>query len=961
MLNRDEEIAEIRREIALIRDAFSVRLHKLEQRLISLENTTQESGNFTDSKTEPPTKLQFQAVATNVPTPAYKAQAKPVFLSKPHNKTSLGPKSKPLNLLNLFQDLLLPLLSPFINLLAPLVKLYQHYQHKGQGPIFLFMLIGIALLVGGFAYLAQLLVGELGAGSKTLMLFVVSIGVTMGGHVLAKKPSYNELGSATISLGLLLNFVTIYIAGSYYHLLADWLVLLAYFAVGISGFILSYRHSAQIVSVLALLGGGIIPLISQVDSTGTLYYLLGLSFLALGSLFQATTKSWYWLNILTVIIVSACLEYLLLFNNTAQIVGVFSQVFYCLYALVIWQFLRQKHSLSKELLVFITLSLFGSIALLAQSELMPHWLLTLIACVNCLAWLLILANSRYFNHLGKSVSAMLASVWLLVAIFSSLAADFWGLAVGLEGLFILYFALKENFPRLRIEAYGLITFAILHGIFAIGPYFPAPALLSFKGLLLLASFAVLLFVPRYFLAQHMMPKTDFLTSWEVALTQTLRRAESAWLVIAVISLAWVYLHQWSVLALIPLQLILLWKSHQNKCEFSESLVFMVTLGIASTVLVSALQNLSFSFSELPRFAQVSSVILLVELWALCEYYRRSQQAGTLAELAESLRLVAYLVLPIILLPSIAKHYPEYLSLALLVAASVAYMLARWIKHPLIRSESLALSLLATLYALIATLDSPSLFILPTLLSMAAGAFYAIYFLYLVKQRHRPLLDKKVASIALYFCSGLLAISTVHLSNVYLAGTLFSLYFFITYALRKQHPTLLRNTTTIQCLVYVCLPLSWISILIAAQANIMSASLWLACNICLILTQVFFHEKWPHQAFNLIRNPLKAYLFHHLLLATCTLVLLATWNLSLLIAPWLILQGSYLFFAPKQNHVIGKFALGFVFCGLLKLAFIDAANALLWQKVVLMIGIGIFMIAAAFVYQQRQSKALLTLD
>jgi hypothetical protein len=45
------------------------------------------------------------------------------------------------------------------------------------------MLIGIALLVGGFGYLAQLLVSELGFRSKLLLLFVVAIGITSFGAV----------------------------------------------------------------------------------------------------------------------------------------------------------------------------------------------------------------------------------------------------------------------------------------------------------------------------------------------------------------------------------------------------------------------------------------------------------------------------------------------------------------------------------------------------------------------------------------------------------------------------------------------------------------------------------------------------------------------------------------------------------------------------------------------------------
>ncbi|AGH43951.1 hypothetical protein [Paraglaciecola psychrophila] len=93
------------------------------------------------------------------------------------------------------------------------------------------MLIGIALLVSGFGYLAQLLVGELGAGSKSLLLLVIAIGVTFGGVYLAKRQQYPEISSAIVSLRLLLNFVTVYVAGSFYQLLPDWMVLLSYIVI----------------------------------------------------------------------------------------------------------------------------------------------------------------------------------------------------------------------------------------------------------------------------------------------------------------------------------------------------------------------------------------------------------------------------------------------------------------------------------------------------------------------------------------------------------------------------------------------------------------------------------------------------------------------------------------------------------------------------------------------------------
>lgn len=924
MINKDEEISDIHTEISLIRQDFSVRLHKLEQRLHTLENKQLATSDLSVSKSSVVVNTQIQVSKDELQSSEVQLKQikqRPLFIDQnPKSNTDTNDKTSRLNITALLEENVFPLLSPFVHVLAPLFKFYQHYQNKGQGPIFLFMLVGTALLVGGFGYLAQLLVGELGAGSKTLLLFVVSISVTVGGHFLAKRPSYTELGSATISLGLLLNFVTIYIAGSYYHLLADGLILLAYFAVGLSGFILSYRHSAQIVSALAILGGGIIPLISHLDSIGTSYYLLGLSFLAAGSVFQATTKIWNWLNFMTVIIVSACLEYLLLFSDTQQIVGIFSQFFYCLYTWVIWQFLRKKLAMTKEHLLFISLSLFASIGLLMQSELTPYWLIPLISLVNSAFWLVLLIKSQYFSHIGKSVCGMISSVWLLVAICNSLAADYWGLAVGLEGLFILYFALKENYPRLRIEAYSLIAFAILHGIVTIQPYFPTPALLNVKGMLILASIGALLFIPRRFLANCMQLQSVQLPILEVLLERKLRQVESAWLVFTVVACAWVYLHQWSIIALIPMQLMLLWKSYRRNCNFSEALVFAITFAIAGSVIVIALQIHSFSFRDLPAFAQVSSIILFIELWALCEYYRRGQQSGMLADLAESMRLIAYLAAPLLFLPSVYKHYHELLTLALWLSASLAYGLGRLIKHHLIRTESLALSLVAAVYVISDLLFTQSLYSLPNMLGALVGALYFAYFFFRVNQRYIPLLEKKLASIGLYFYGGMLFISILRLSNVYLAGTVISLYFFVLFILRDLHPTLMRNISNLQRLSYLFIPLSWLAVLVVSQTDLISASIWVIFNILVIFTQLLLNKKWPLLSFILIKNNKRSYPMHHLLLAVGALLLLYAWELSLFIAPWLILQGSYLFFAQKQNHMMSKFALAYVFFGLIEIRF-----------------------------------------
>jgi hypothetical protein len=51
----------------------------------------------------------------------------------------------------------------------------------------------------------------------------------------------------------------------------------------------------------------------------------------------------------------------------------------------------------------------------------------------------------------------------------------------------------------------------------------------------------------------------------------------------------------------------------------------------------------------------------------------------------------------------------------------------------------------------------------------------------------------------------------------------------------------------------------------------------------------------------------------------------------------------------------KFSFGLMLLGITKLALVDAANALLWQKVVLFMGIGVFILFASFGYQKLVVK------
>jgi hypothetical protein len=936
--SRDQKIENLQRELALTRVEFSTRLQRLEQKITALMD-----GNNIDVKkhlVHKPAVSQYHLTTFDEPENSSKTD-------------SLATHSYIAYLMKQTSTIALSLLSPLTKFASPLLNLYQHYQTKGQGPIFVFMLIGIALLVTGFSYLAQLLVGELGAGNKSLLLFLVAIGITISGLYLAKREQYPEISSSIVSLGLLLNFVTVYVAGSFYQLLPDWMVLLSYFAIACTGFILANKLDAKIVSALAVIGGGAIPLISQLDQLGTTYYLIGLGFIVLTSLYQAFRKNWQWLGFISVFVAYSCIEFLLLTTTTTIFLGFFSQGFYCAFFLYVCALLNKQNAYSKDIIVLTVIAVFANIGILFQADFTNIWILPTLATINSALSVLILIKTRTQKLYSVSLHTMLASTWVLVAIVSSLAPDYWGFAIGLEGLFILYFALKENYFSLRIEAYALLAFAILHGVVAVLPYYPTPALLSLKGILLVASIGALIFCSRKVLSYF--PSN---IDWEVKLGHLLRPAESVWLNVFVLSLLWVQFGVWSAVLILPLQAMLLTKSYRSICNTTEIMAYVAAAAIFAICLLGINEVQSLSFRELPNYAKIALLLAFIECWLFAQYYRRIDRVSSLSKLAEQLRLGFYLIIPLVFLPSVFKHYIEFSGLAIWCSAIIAYVLGRVVKQRFIRTESLLLFASATLYNFSFYIDFYHNQLVLTCLSTFLGIGLFSYFLYNASRKHVALLDKKIASLGIYFIAGCIAIYMEKWANGYLAGALTSGYIFILALCFHIHATLLRNRTTLGYLCYLSLLVSWIGIYATGTHNIISDSLWVLLSLVISLTFLIKANALNSLQLRLFTDSQTGYTLQHILFAVSAAFLLNKWELTLLLSPWIILQGSYLFFIHKHSKFVAKLALGFIFVGLLKLGFIDAANALLWQKVALMTGIGLCMLAAAFIYQKRLSKSII---
>ena len=80
-----------------------------------------------------------------------------------------------------------------------------------------------------------------------------------------------------------------------------------------------------------------------------------------------------------------------------------------------------------------------------------------------------------------------------------------------------------------------------------------------------------------------------------------------------------------------------------------------------------------------------------------------------------------------------------------------------------------------------------------------------------------------------------------------------------------------------------------------------------------------------------------------------------YRVELLIAPALAVHGAMILFLKDRRITTVKYSFVLILLGIVKLAMIDAANALLWQKVILFMGIGIFILLASFWYQKLANR------
>ena len=408
--------------------------------------------------------------------------------------------------------------------------------------IFLLTIVGIGLTLAGFGYLMQLLIDQLGAGSKSLLMCLVAVLVMALGIGLKIKTRFSEFSTAIVTLGILLSYSTVYFSGSVYGLLPNMFVLVLYLAIALLCHTLALWLDTKIVAALGIIGIATMPILSNAISIEPLYYLLSLAFVVSSSLFIAYRYVWSWLAQLSLAFALVSLEWIIGFEGFASTgISLVINLFYLLFFAYAVATLHKHDDNIKPSLIFIA-ALFGAIVLIFfQAADISN---TSISVNFALNTLVAIAVSGFFYKVKRELTPvfiLLAAIWGVLTIISIISSAYWGISWAIEGLLLLFIGRRYSISATINQGQVVTAIALLYSWSALALYFPLPALKSVDGWVL--STVIVAVVAIW---QRLINNTeDFNNLTQNKIKPLLQFIEAFWITVLVIASAIIWLGGWT--------------------------------------------------------------------------------------------------------------------------------------------------------------------------------------------------------------------------------------------------------------------------------------------------------------------------------------------------------------------------------------------------------------------------------
>ena len=600
----NEEVKALKSELALLKLQFSERVGAVEARLnilLEQEATSKEHADFSETSIEEtPVFAEPEKLEESLPPQSIALQSNDItaddYLAtrKEWQVSESTPVTKPSFIFIFLQSILSSLFDWF----SPLTKIYASYKERGMLGIFILTMVGISLTLAGFGYLMQLLIDQLDAGAKSLLMCVVALGAMGLGIALKTKTRFGEFATPIVALGSLLAYSTAYFSGSVYGLLPNILVLILYLVIALMCHGIALWLDTKVIAALGVIGIATMPILSNAVSIEPLYYLLSLAFVVCSSLVLAYRYVGQWLAHLSLAFTLVSLEWLIGFENIQMSVWIVN-LFYLLFFAFITLTLLKNKTPTNQALVFLA-TLIGSTVLVF---LQATDIFTSKISVNfALNTFIAITVSVLFYKVKRELThffILLSAAWGVLTIVSTISEAYWGIAWAVEGILLLSIGRRYEISSPITQGQILTAIALLYSWSALSMHFPLPALKSTDGWML--SIMIVVIIATW---QRLINNTEVFDKFTRAnIKPFLQLVEVLWLSILFIASADIWLGNWTGALVIFVQLALLLRA--KFCKQVSIEIFAATLIIVPLFYAyqGALMVDSYRFTMLPIFAK----------------------------------------------------------------------------------------------------------------------------------------------------------------------------------------------------------------------------------------------------------------------------------------------------------------------------------------------------------------------
>ncbi|XQW85301.1 DUF2339 domain-containing protein [Thalassotalea piscium] len=936
----NQEVKALQSELALLKLQFSERVNAVEARLnqlIKQENQQLDQGSHASIEiadytpdlieTEKPVKQVLSRQSVDV----HEKINKPVKTSAP---------IKPSFITTIFHTILASMFDWF----SPVTKMYQSYKARGMLGIFILTIVGIGLTLAGFGYLMQLLIDQLGAGFKSLLMCFAAIIVMAVGIGLKIKTQYGEFATAIVTLGILLSYSTIYFAGSVYGIIPNTAVLLLYLFIALACHGLALWLETKIVASLGVIGIATMPILSNTLQIEPFYYLMSLLFVFASSLTIAYKRNEPWLANMSLAFGIVALEWTI----GVESVGISAWIVDCFYLLffayITFTLLKNKGS-SQKVLQLLAALVGSTVLLFFQTNDIFTTQVSMSFVINTAVTASLAILFYKIRHALTHFLILLSALWAVLAVVSAVSDAYWGIAWAVEGILLIYIGRRYHITSVINQGQFLTVLALIYSWSALALYFPLPALKTVDGWVL--SIIILAVISCW---QRLINHSDAFDQRTLnKIKPLLQLVEVIWFSILLIASLHVWLGDWTGAVVILLQLALLFRARQ--CQQASIEVFSAALIIVPLYYLysGTLMVDSYRFMMLPLFAKLAVISAFVQLWLWSAYYRKYQPDSAIRNIAEAARIVFYLLLPICWLGSAIRRLDENVLMVLWLSPFVALCLATKVKHHLLVKQTKILTIIASLAFIFVAGQLQITYSLMTLTGFIV--FYGTAF-YFYSKDSTSALNKFICSWALVSLGLSIPIILLFQSESLFLGVMVASIIWISYLAMLNYSDHFKRNETMIILINGALIIGawWLTSLDAIYVSIPVIFLIAAIS----QKSVFFKNTALGTSLGLNSD-----LFLHTIAAITYVVLFSTivgYRLDLIIAPALAVHGALILFMKDRRIFTVKYSFGLILLGITKLALIDAANALLWQKVMLFMGIGVFILLATFWYQKLVKQA-----